>query len=64
MEYLYSIEASKINVKHFAMPMRPEVPRRQGREADQRGQDPSARLAEIDKGIPEVIEQWRDTFGN
>jgi len=20
--------------------------------------------AEIEKGIPEVIEQWRDTFGN
>jgi iron(III) transport system substrate-binding protein len=21
-------------------------------------------VAEIDKGIPDVIEQWRDTFGN
>jgi iron(III) transport system substrate-binding protein len=21
-------------------------------------------IAEIDKGVPEVIEQWRDTFGN
>ena len=26
MEYLNSIEASKINAKHFAIPLRPEVP--------------------------------------
>ena len=25
MEFLYSIEASQINVKHFTAPMRPEV---------------------------------------
>ena len=26
MEYLYSVEASEIDVKHFAVPLRPEVP--------------------------------------
>ena len=25
---------------------------------------PAPTVAEADKGIPEVIEQWRDTFGN
>ena len=39
MEYLYSIEASKINAKHFAIPLRPEVPVAAGRQADRRGQD-------------------------
>ena len=64
MEYLYSIEASQIDVKHFTAPMRPEV-------AVAPGEKPVAEVKsfhptneQIDKGIPEVIEQWRDTFGN
>ena len=60
-----SLEASEINVKHFAMPMRPEVKRRAGHPADRpRSRSVRPTVAEIDKGIPEVIEQWRDTFGN
>ena len=39
MEYLIRVEASKINVKHFAIPMRPEVPAAAGRQADQQDQD-------------------------
>ena len=65
MEYLYSVEASKIDVKHFTVPMRPEVPARPGRQAGRpRSRQFRPTVAQIDKGIPEVIEQWRDTFGN
>ena len=39
MEYLNSVEAAKINAKHFAIPLRPEVPAAAGRQADQRDQD-------------------------
>lgn len=64
MEYLYSIEASQINVKHFAVPMRPEVPVGKGEKPVNEVKEVHPSIAEIDKGIPEVIEQWRDTFGN
>ena len=64
MEYLYSVEASKINVKHFAMPMRPEVRRPRAPSRSSKVKRSGRPIAEIDKGIPEVIEQWRDTFGN
>jgi iron(III) transport system substrate-binding protein len=64
MEYLDSIEAAKINAKHFGIPLRPEVPPPPG--AKPLGEVKTIRpsVAEIDKGIPDVIEQWRDTFGN
>ena len=39
MEYLNSIEAAKINAKHFAIPLRPGSAAAAGRQADQRGQD-------------------------
>lgn len=64
MEYLLSIEASKINVKHFAMPLRPEVPPPPGARPLSDIKTIRPTVAEVDKGIAEVIEQWRDTFGN
>jgi iron(III) transport system substrate-binding protein len=64
MEYLYSVEAAKINAKHFAIPLRPEVPSPPGAKPISELQTIRPTVAEIDKGIPEVIEQWRDTFGN
>jgi iron(III) transport system substrate-binding protein len=64
MEYLYSIEASKINVKHFGVPLRPEVPSPPGAKPIGEVKTIRPTVAEINKGIPEVIEQWRDTFGN
>jgi iron(III) transport system substrate-binding protein len=64
MEYLYSIEAAKINAKHFGIPLRPEVPSPPGAKAVTEIKTIRPTVAEIDKGIPEVIEQWRDTFGN
>ncbi len=64
MEYLYSVEASHINVKHFAVPMRPEVPVAVGEKPVNEVKAIHPTVAQIDKGIPEVIEDWRDTFGN
>ncbi|WP_421998855.1 ABC transporter substrate-binding protein [Reyranella sp.] len=64
MEYLYSVEAAKINAKHFAIPLRPEVPSPAGAKPISEVKTIRPTTAEIDKGIPEVIEQWRDTFGN
>jgi iron(III) transport system substrate-binding protein len=64
MEYLDSIEAAKINAKHFAIPLRPEVPPPPGGKPFTEVKTIRPSVAEIDKGIPDVIEQWRDTFGN
>ncbi len=64
MEYLYSVEAAKINAKHFGIPLRPEVPSPAGAKPISEIKTIRPTVAEIDKGIPEVIEQWRDTFGN
>ncbi len=64
MEYLYSVEAAKINAKHFAIPLRPEVPSPPGAKPISEIKTVRPTVADIDKGIPEVIEQWRDTFGN
>ena len=64
MEFLYSIEASQIDVKHFTAPMRPEVKPGAGARSVTEVKTVKPTVAEIDKGIPEVIEQWRDTFGN
>ena len=64
MEFLYSVEAAKINAKHFGIPLRPEVPAPPGAKPISEIKTVRPTVAEIDKGIPEVIEQWRDTFGN
>jgi iron(III) transport system substrate-binding protein len=63
MEYLLTPEASKIWVEHFNESMRPEVKPLGGAKsaADVKTIRPS--VDEITKGIPEVIKQWRDTFG-
>lgn len=64
MEYLYSVEAAKINAKHFGIPLRPEVPAPPGAKPISEVKTVRPTVEEISKGIPEVIEQWRDTFGN
>ena len=64
MEYLYSVEASEINVKHFGIPLRPEVKGAAGTKPIDQIKILRPTVAEIEKGIPDVIEQWRDTFGN
>ena len=64
MEYLDSIEVAKITAKHFAIPLRAEVPGAPGARAISEIKTIRPSVAEIVKGMPEVIELWRDTFGN
>jgi iron(III) transport system substrate-binding protein len=64
MEYLDSIEASKIDVKHFTVPMRPEVPVGKGEKPVTEVKSVHPTVEQIAKGIPDAIEDWRDTFGN
>jgi len=61
MEYLMSPEASKIWVEQLGETMRPEVASGTVAAKDIKTVRPS--VEEIFKGIPEVIKQWRDTFG-
>ena len=64
MEYLYSVEASEIDVKHFTVPMRPEVKVAKGEKPVDQVKQFHPTNEQINKGIPEAIEDWRDTFGN
>ena len=64
MEYLDSVEAARINAKHFAIPLRAEVPAPPGGRPISELKTIRPSVAEAEKGIPDVIEQWRDTFGN
>jgi len=63
MEYLLSVEASKQWVIHFNESMRPEVTPPPGVIAAKDVKTIRPTVEEIVKGIPEVIKQWRDTFG-
>lgn len=63
MEYLLTPEASKIWVGHFNESMRPEITPPTGVKAAKDVKIIRPSLDEITKEIPEVIKQWRDTFG-
>jgi iron(III) transport system substrate-binding protein len=64
MEFLMSPEASEVDVKHFVIPIRPEVKGAKGTQPIDKIKVFRMTIAELDKGIPEAIEDWRDTFGN
>jgi iron(III) transport system substrate-binding protein len=63
MEYLLSIEASQIWVDHFLESLRPEVSPSSGMKSAKDVKTIRPTVEEITKGIPEVIKQWRETFG-
>ena len=63
MEYLLSPEASQIWIDHFGETMRPEIAPPKGTVAAKDVKTVTPSVDEIFKGIPEVIKQWRDTFG-
>jgi iron(III) transport system substrate-binding protein len=63
MEYLMTPEASKIWVGHFNESIRPEVSPPAGVKSAKDVKTIRPSVEEITKGIPEVIKQWRDTFG-
>jgi iron(III) transport system substrate-binding protein len=63
MEYLLSPEASKVWVDHFNEAIRPEISPTSGAKSAKDVKTIRPTVDEITKGIPEVIKQWRDTFG-
>jgi len=63
MEYLLSAQASQIWVDHFFESLRPEVSPSPGAKSAKDVKTIRPTVEEITKGIPEVIKQWRDTFG-
>jgi iron(III) transport system substrate-binding protein len=63
MEYLMSVDASKVWVEHFGEPIRPEVSPSPGIKSAKELKTIRPSVEEIFKGIPEVIKQWRETFG-
>ncbi len=63
MEYLLSVEASKIWVEHFNESMRPEIKSLNGAKSAADVKTIRPTVDEIVNGIPAVIKQWRDTFG-
>jgi len=63
LEYLMSVDASKVWVDHFGEPMRPEVSPSSGVKSARELKTIRPSVGEIVKGIPDVIRQWRETFG-
>lgn len=63
MEYLLSPEASHQWVTHYNESMRPEIAAPAGVTSAKDVKTIRPTVEEITKGIPEVIKQWRDTFG-
>jgi iron(III) transport system substrate-binding protein len=63
MDYLLTVEASTVWVKHFNEAMRPEVSALPGAKSAKDVKTIHPTVEEITKGIPELIKQWRDTFG-
>jgi iron(III) transport system substrate-binding protein len=63
MEYLMTPEASTVWVHHFNESIRAEVSSLAGAKAAKDVKTIRPTIEEITKGIPEVIKQWRDTFG-
>jgi len=63
MEFLLSEKASQIWVEHFNESIRPEVPPAKNAKSAKDLKIIRPTVAEITKGVPEVIKQWRETFG-
>jgi iron(III) transport system substrate-binding protein len=63
MEFLMTEGASTIWVNHFNETIRPEVSVPKGNRSAKDLKIIRPTVAEITKGIPEVIKQWRETFG-
>jgi iron(III) transport system substrate-binding protein len=63
MEFLYSVEAAKLQADEFAQPLRPEVPSAPGTKPVDQVKLLKPGIEEVTKGVPEVQELWRDVFG-
>jgi iron(III) transport system substrate-binding protein len=64
MEFLLGTEHAEVSVKDRGESLRPEVKPLKGAKPFTEVKVIRPTADEIVKGIPEVIEEWRDTFGN
>lgn len=63
MEFLLSEGASRIWVEHFNESIRPEVSAPNGAKSAKDVKIIKPTPEQITKGVPEIIKQWRETFG-
>lgn len=63
MEYLYSQETTTEDVAEYAVPLRRDAVLPAGYMKLEELKTIRPTIAEIIKGIPELTEKWRDTFG-
>lgn len=63
MEFTASPAYAKVVRDFFIMPLRTDVPPPEGAQPFDKIKLISATPAEIEEGIPDVKEKWRDTFG-
>ncbi len=64
MEWLLSPEGARFNVETRMDPVRDDVPMRGGMRQISDLKLIPLTVAEIAKGVPDIIERWRDTFGS
>jgi iron(III) transport system substrate-binding protein len=64
MEWLMSDAFSKLSVANHGDPVHPGVALTSGQKPLDQVPILSLTVAEIAKGVPEIIEKWRDTFGS
>jgi iron(III) transport system substrate-binding protein len=63
MEWLLSDDSAKLSVANHGDPVHPGLALTSGQKPMDQVKLMTLTVAEIAKGVPEVIEQWRDTFG-
>lgn len=63
MEFCAGPDYAEVTRKFFIMPLRPEIPPPDGALPFDKIKLIGATPAEIEDGVPEVKEAWRDTFG-
>ena len=63
MEFMYSLDTAGEDVEEFGLPLRPDAPMPAGLKRIDEIKTIRPSIAEIIKGIPELTEKWRDTFG-
>jgi iron(III) transport system substrate-binding protein len=64
MEWLMSETYSRMSVALHGDPVRPGIKLTSGQKPLDQVPILTLSVAEITKGVPEVISAWRDTFGN
>jgi iron(III) transport system substrate-binding protein len=64
LEWLLSTDFAELSARDHMVPVRADAPPMLGGKALSEIRLLTLSTSEIAKGIPEVIEQWRDTFGN